>query len=189
MAVLRDMIQAMPLSRGDYISNIIKHAYHIVSHLVKAVEFREYNSTREWLAQAENALLSVFNTPTDKRLKESDFKEVYKKLSINDDNARYILKGEINAWFLKNKSLTLSKTTTRAIADAVNEILYEQCKLAYRFRFELHTQVPVGTLTDSMFSLSIINTFEKLEHKVLFKKNPAEIERLLHKIEQDGAVD
>lgn len=177
------MIQAMPLSRGDYISNLVRHAYHIVAHLIKAVEFRE-TGTRDWLAQAENALLSAFNNPTDKRLKESDFKDIYKRLLISDDNARYILKGEIEKWFVKNKSLTLSKTITKDIADAVNDILNEQCQLAYKFRFVLHIPIPVGTLTDSLYAWSIIKSFERLETKTMLKRSPAEIEKTLREIER-----
>lgn len=190
MSILKDLITAFPVSRNDYINGVVAHAFHIASHLVKAVEFREgKHNTKDWLAQTENALRAGFNTPTDKRLKPSDFDTIYKKLAINDDNARYLLKGEINKWFKKNKTLSLSKTTTANIAKAVSDILYEQCKLAYRFRVELHTSIPEGVLVESLYAWELIHNFEKLDTRLLLKKNLTEIERLLYQIETSGVID
>lgn len=190
MPILKDLITALPVSRNDYINGVVAHAFHITSHLVEAVEFREgKHNTKGWLAQTENALRAGFNTPTDKRLKALDFDTIYKKLAINDDNARFLLKGEVSKWFKKNKTLSLSKTTTADIAKAVSNIIYEQCKLAYRFRVELHTQVPDGVLVDSLYAWELIGSFEKLDTRLLLKKNPTEIERLLYQIETSGVID
>lgn len=190
MSVLQSLITAFPVSRADYIKLAISHSFHIASHLVKAVEFREgKHNTREWLKQTENALRAMFNTPTEKRLKADVFNTIYKKLSINDDNTRLILKGEITAWLTKNKSLLLSKTTTRDIALAVNNIIAEQCKLACEYRVRLHTEVPEGVLTDSSYAWSQIEGYEALETRLLLKSAYNEVESLLRQIESTGVVD
>lgn len=190
MPILKDLITAFPVSRNDYINGVVAHAFHITSHLVKAVEFREgKHNTKDWLAQTENALRAGFNTPTEKRLKVSDLDTIYKKLAINDDNARYLLKGEVTKWLKKGKTLLLSKTTTADIAKAVSSILYEQCKLAYRFRVELHIPAPEGVLIESLYAWELIGNFEKLDTRLVLKKNPTDIERLLRQIEATGVID
>lgn len=183
------LLKAMAISRSAYIKQVISHGYQVGSHLIKAVEFRvPRGDTHQWLVQAETPLVNAFNASTDKRLTKQDFDKIRNSLLITDEWSRRILGSMVSDWFTDNKTLALSKTTTQEITEAVNEIITEQCEIAYRdivLRFDRYYE---GSLSDSRLAWQIIKEFSKLDYKSLSVKDPNEIKATINRIKQQGII-
>lgn len=120
-------ILTMAIPRTQFMRDIRFSVDTIVEHIIKALVVKDYQNTKKWLTEAENAFLVCVNQQVKFKLKPSDFTEIYSYFEVEEYNIASHISSIMKSY---NNRLTLVWVDLESLVNDLNEILSDQVSIA-----------------------------------------------------------